>query len=102
MIGYLEELAKGQCSRTHPRAVISALYLFKTTGGHQSGGSHHDVRADHQHALIAGTVADVKRELGMGAKRSRRKAPHHPVFVVAAFKDQVCNVKIPEYKRIYV
>ena len=33
MIDYLEELAKGQCSRTQPRAVISALNLFETTGG---------------------------------------------------------------------
>ena len=80
MIDYLEELAKGQCSRTHPRAVISALYLFETTGG---------VKAEDRiatNALITSTVADLERELGRGQ---------------AASTDQVCNVKMPEYKKIY-
>ena len=36
----------------------------------------------------------------MGALRPRRKAPHYPVSIVAAFEDQVCNVKMPEYNRI--
>ena len=83
MIDYLEELAKGQCSRTHPRAVISALYLFETTEG---------VKAEDRiatNALIISTVADLERELGVGAKRPRRKAPYYPVSVVAAFEDQV-------------
>ena len=95
MIDYLKEFAKGQCSRTHPRAVITALNLFETTGG---------VKAEDRiatNALVTSTVADLERELGMGALRPRRKAPHCPVSIVAAFEDQVCNVKIPEYKRIY-
>ena len=37
----------------------------------------------------------------MGALRPRRKAPHFSFSIVAAFEDQVCNVKVPEYKRIY-
>ena len=95
MIDYLEELAKGQCSRTHPRAVISALNLFETTGG---------VKAEDRiatNALVTSTVADLERELGMEALRPRRKASHYSVSIVAAFEDQVCNVKMPEYKRIY-
>ena len=95
MIDYLEELAKGQCSRTHLRAVITALNLFETTGS---------VKAEERiatNALVTSTVADLEWELGMGALRPRRKAPHYPVSIVAAFEDQVCNVKIPEYKRIY-
>ena len=77
------------------RAVISALNLFETTGG---------VKAEDRiatNALVTSTVADLERELGMGALRPRRKAPHYPVSIVAAFEDQVCNVKMPEYKRIY-
>ena len=84
MIDYLEELAKGQCSRTHPRAVISTLNLFETTGG---------VKAEDRiatNALVTSTVADLER-CGLDV----------PVSIVAAFEDQVCNVKMPEYKRIY-
>ena len=90
-----EELAKGQCLRTQPLAVISALNLFETTGG---------VKTEDRiatNALVTSTVADLDRELGMGALRPRRKAPHYPVSIVAAFEDQVCNVNLPEYKRIY-
>ena len=95
MIDYLEDLAKRQCSRTQPRAVVSALNLFETTAG---------VKAEDRiatNALVTSIVADLERELGMGALRPRRKALHYTVSIVAAFEDQVCNVELPEYKRIY-
>ena len=88
MIDYLEELAKGQCSRTHPRAVISALDLFETTGC---------VKAEDRiatNALVTSTVAHLDPELGMGALWPRRKAPQW-------LRSRFCNIKIPEYKRIY-
>ena len=95
MIDYLEELAKGQCSRTQPRAVISALNLFETTGGVKT-------RIASQRTHWSPALLRIwSGELGMGALRPRHKAPHYPVSIVAAFEDQVCNVNLPECKRMY-
>ena len=55
MIDYFEELAKGQRSRTHPRAVTSTLNFFETSGG---------VKAEDRmatNALVTSTVADLER-----------------------------------------
>ena len=92
-----DRLPRGACEGpvlAHTTAgLVSALNLFETTAG---------VKAEDRiatNALV--TIADLERELGMGALRPRRKALHYTVSIVAAFEDQVCNVELPEYKRIY-
>jgi hypothetical protein len=95
LVVYLDELAMGTCGRSVPRAIVASLAMFESCGGVKAG------ERVASHTLVTSVVADLERELALGALRPRRKAPHYLVSLIAAFEDKVCNTAALPYQRLY-
>ena len=95
IVEYMGDLATGDCARSVPRTICSALLFFEVCGGVRK-----EERVAH-HPLVQSAVKDLERELALGNARPKKKAPHYPLSIIVALEVSVVDVGLPVYKRVF-